>query len=244
MLYILKGNEVLLETFKRFVDRKLCQYHGVDYVYSVLNKDDPSKILIISSYPDKWVNLYIENNIQHIDPVIFTAFRRVSPFAWDENITLISDLKFKKIFKISNKYNIVNGYTFVLHDHLNNLTSLSFIIDSSKVDTEDHLKSEWCTLQMLLIEINEQMHKLKDVVISNNERKMTKSLSGIFTARENEVMYWVSKGKCYADIAGIIGISLSTVKFHVKNVVKKLGVNNARQAIGLSVELNLIKKIN
>ena len=244
MLYILKGNEILSETFKRFIDRKLDLYQEVDYVYTALKKDDPSKILIISSYPDKWINLYIENNIQYIDPIVLTAFRRISPFAWDENITLISDLKFKKIFQMSHKYNIANGYTFVLHDHTNNLTLLSFIIENNKIEHDTYLKSDWGTIQMLLIEINEQMHKLNDVVISSEEKKHTKELSSIFTVRENEVMYWISKGKCYADIADIIGISLSTVKFHVKNVVKKLGVNNAMQAIVLSVEMHLIKKIN
>lgn len=244
MLYILKGNEILSETFKRFIDRKLDVYKGVDYVYTVLNKDDPSKILIISSYPDKWVNLYIENNIQYIDPVILTASRRTSPFSWDENITLLSDLKFKKIFQPSQKYNIVNGCTFILHDHSNNLTLLSFIIENNKLDCDACFKTNWNAIQMLLIEINEQMHKLRDVVISNENSKNTKTQNSIFTVRENEVMYWISKGKCYADIAGIIGISLSTVKFHVKNVVRKLGVNNARQAIVLSIEMNLIKKIN
>ena len=241
MLYKLKGNEILLETFKRFVERKLYKYRGIDYAYTVLNKKDPSKILIISSYPDDWINLYKENKIQNIDPVIFTAFRRTSPFSWDDDITLISDLKLKKIFQLTNKYSVVNGYTFVLHDHANNLSLLSFIIDANKSSSEELIKSEWNAIQMQLIEINEQMHKLKNVIISS--KKNTESLHGIFTSRENEVMYWISKGKCYADIAGIIGISLSTVKFHVKNVVNKLGVNNARQAIGLSVEFNLIKRI-
>lgn len=244
MLYILKKNKIVSETFRRFIDKKLDLYKGIDYVYTVLNKDNPSKILIISSYPDKWINLYIENNIQYIDPIILTAFHRTSPFSWDENITLISEIKLKKIFKISHKYNIINGYTFVLHDQKNNLTLLSFIIENNKGESDAYLRSDWKTIQMLLIEINEQMHKLKDVVISHDNEKCTKALSSIFTVRENEVMYWISKGKCYADIADILGISLSTVKFHVKNIVKKLGVNNIRQAIGLSIEMNLIKKIN
>ncbi|PVF11366.1 LuxR family transcriptional regulator, partial [Yersinia pestis] len=34
-----------------------------------------------------------------------------------------------------------------------------------------------------------------------------------------------------------------TVKYHIGNVVKKLGVINAKQAIGLGVELEIIKPI-
>ncbi|WP_199257346.1 autoinducer binding domain-containing protein, partial [Pantoea sp. BAV 3049] len=40
---------------------------------------------------------YRANNFQLTDPVILNAFRRTSPFAWDENITLMSDLKFNRI---------------------------------------------------------------------------------------------------------------------------------------------------
>lgn len=242
MLFKLKENAALMETFKRFVEKKLNRYKDIDYVYTLLSKKNPSIFLMISSYPDEWIHLYQANNIQNIDPIILSAFHRTSPFSWDEDITLISDLKLKKIFQTSRKHSIVNGYTFILHDHDNNLSLLSLIIDNNKSDYDENIKNEWCHVQMQLIEINDQMHKLKSRTVANSNPRI--NISNIFTTRENEVMYWISKGKCYSDIAEIIGISLSTVKFHVKNVVNKLGVNNARQAISLSVELNLINKIH
>ena len=54
------------------------------------------------------------------------------------------------------------------------------------------------------------------------------------------MLYWSSMGKTYGEIAAIAGISVSTVKFHMGNIVSKLCVNNARQAIRLGVELGLI----
>ncbi|WP_222409740.1 LuxR C-terminal-related transcriptional regulator, partial [Yersinia aldovae] len=39
----------------------------------------------------------------------------------------------------------------------------------------------------------------------------------------------------------ILGIKRSTVKFHIGNVVRKLGVLNAKHAIRLGIELQLIK---
>lgn len=47
-------------------------------------------------------------------------------------------------------------------------------------------------------------------------------------------------GKTYGETATIIGVSLSTVKFHMSNVVVKFGVSNAKQAIRLGAELGLI----
>ncbi|MBP2170430.1 LuxR family quorum-sensing system transcriptional regulator ExpR [Erwinia toletana] len=37
----------------------------------------------------------------------------------------------------------------------------------------------------------------------------------------------------------MLNISVSTVKFHMGNTVRKLGVNNAKHAIRLGIELNI-----
>uniref|UniRef100_UPI00131C1D80 helix-turn-helix transcriptional regulator n=1 Tax=Pantoea sp. BAV 3049 TaxID=2654188 RepID=UPI00131C1D80 len=164
-----------------------------------------------------------------------------SPFAWDENITLMSDLKFNRIFSLSRQYNIVNGFTFVLHDHMNNLALLSLIIASREQEAlEQRLLSERGTLQMLLIDINEQMYHLAGTAGSGESRRHGGKDRPIFSPRENEMLYWASMGKTYDEMAAIAGISVSTVKYHMGNIVRKLGVSNARQAIRLGVELELI----
>ncbi|MFU9137632.1 helix-turn-helix transcriptional regulator [Erwinia tasmaniensis] len=241
MFSIFQENQIITETLRNYIDRKLLYLGSPEYAYTVVSKKNPSNLLIISSYPDEWVNLYRTNNLQHTDPVILTAFRRTSPFAWDENITLMSDLKFTKIFSLSKQYNILNGFTFVLHDHFNNLALLSIIIDRNVQDhLEGLLSTDRATMQMHLIEINEQMYRLVHSVSSGRGHADASNNKAIFTTRENEVLYWASMGKTYAEIATITGISVRTVKFHMGNVVSKLGVSNARQAIRLGVELELI----
>ncbi|QKJ86039.1 LuxR family transcriptional regulator [Paramixta manurensis] len=243
MSSLFTDNAIITETLRDYIDRKLVAYGSPEYAYTVVHKKNPSNILIISSYPDEWVDIYRASNLHHIDPVVLTAFRRTSPFSWDENITLMSDLKLTKIFSMSKKYNIVNGYTFVLHDHMNNLALLSLIIDNNvKEGLEDNVVANRNALQMLLIEINEQMHMLnRDASPARQSQREAGADKAIFSPRENEILYWASMGKTYAEIAVIAGISTRTVKFHMGNVVSKLGVNNARQAIRLGVELELIK---
>ncbi len=234
-------NLTITQTLKDYIDRKLSPLGHPDYAYTVVRKKNPSEVLIISSYTDEWVNLYRANNFQLTDPVILTAFKRTSPFAWDENITLMSDLKFTKIFSLSRHYNILNGYTFVLHDQMGNLAALSFIIaDHNQAELEERLSVDRGNLQMLLIDINEQMYRLVGGISARGRQNTSRKDTAIFTLRENEVLYWASMGKTYAEIAAIIDVSVSTIKFHMGNVVAKLGVNNARQAIRLGVELELI----
>ncbi|ULH13627.1 LuxR family transcriptional regulator [Serratia marcescens] len=239
MFSIFKENNTIAETLREHIDRKLFPFGSLEYAYTVVSKKKPSDVLIISSYPDEWVNLYRKNNFQLTDPVILNAFKRISPFVWDENIALMSDLKLTKIFTLSKRYNIVNGFTFVLHDHMNNLATLSLIIDShERGELETRLSAERGDVQMLLIDINEQMYHLADSVSMGNSN--VGEGKPMFSMRENEVLYWASMGKTYAEIAAISDISVSTVKFHMGNIVEKFGVSNARQAIRLGVELDLI----
>lgn len=242
MFAFFSGNNTVTATLQAYIERKLQPYGSPAYAYTVVNKKKPSEVLIISSYPDEWVRLYRANNFQLTDPVILSAFKRTSPFAWDENITLMSDLRFTKIFTLSRQYNIVNGFTFVLHDHMNNLALLSLIINGDdQGELEARIAAGQGALQMLLIDFNEQMYRLTGPLFEKVKAQKDSVHAAIFSLRENEVLYWASMGKTYVEIAAIAGISVSTVKFHIKNVVSKLGVSNARQAIRLGVELDLIR---
>ncbi|MEI2606806.1 LuxR family transcriptional regulator [Erwinia aphidicola] len=242
MFALFSGNNTVTDTFQAYIARKLIPYGSPDYAYTVVSKENPSEVLIVSSYPAEWVRLYRANNFQLTDPVILSAFKRTSPFAWDENITLMSDLRFTKIFTLSRQYNIVNGFTFVLHDQMNNLALLSLIISGSDPSAlEKRISAEQASLQMLLIDFNEQMYRLAGGRGGKHKKAGCSDGGAIFTLRENEVLYWASMGKTYAETAEIAGISVSTVKFHIRNVVAKLGVSNARQAIRLGVELDLIR---
>jgi len=234
-------NQAIIDTAQHYFDRKLKQLGDLKYAYMVLNKKNPADMVIISNYPSEWVGIYKENNFQQIDPVVIASFTRIAPFSWDENITINSELNFSKIFNLSKNYKIVNGHTFILHDYYNNLALLSILMNENGVnETEAIVKDNEDKLQMLLIKVHDKIVTLYKELDSNTAAK--KQLSkDIFSPRENEILYWASVGKTYQEIALILGIKVSTVKFHIGNVVKKLGVMNAKHAIRMGVELQLIK---
>jgi LuxR family maltose regulon positive regulatory protein len=65
-------------------------------------------------------------------------------------------------------------------------------------------------------------------------------LSDSLTDREIKVLELLAKGHSNQKIAGIMVISQSTVKFHLKNIYLKLGVHTRTQAIARGGELRLI----
>ncbi|GAB7204274.1 hypothetical protein OS21_07630 [Dickeya oryzae] len=119
-------------TIQNYLNRKLKSYGDLKYAYLIMNKKKPTDVVIISNYPSEWVEIYRSNNYQHIDPVILTAINKISPFSWDDDLVISSKLKFSRIFNLSKEYDIVNGYTFVLHDPGNNLATLSFMFEENR----------------------------------------------------------------------------------------------------------------
>lgn len=55
------------------------------------------------------------------------------------------------------------------------------------------------------------------------------------TAREAEVLYWVTKGKINKDIGEILGTSPRTVNKHLEHVFEKLGVETRTAAANLAI---------
>ena len=60
------------------------------------------------------------------------------------------------------------------------------------------------------------------------------------TAREMEVLQWLVRGHSNLQIAKEIGITEDTAKFHVGNVLGKLGVPSRSKAVALSHKLGLV----
>jgi LuxR family transcriptional regulator, quorum-sensing system regulator ExpR len=236
------NNELINATINKQLERKLEKYSNIKYAYAIMNKRNPTDFTIISNRKE-WFELYTQNNFQFIDPVLITASRRVTPFSWDENIIINSGFKLPKIFDMAKKYNVISGYTFVLHDQNSNLALLSLMTDKDCDEyIEEKIDVDKGNIQLILMMIHEKLISLyKELNSVSDFYKMNNN--EIFSKRENEVIYWASIGKSYQEIALILGIKLTTVKHHMGNAVRKLGVTNARHAISLAVELQLIRSI-
>ncbi|MFA5354879.1 MAG: LuxR C-terminal-related transcriptional regulator, partial [Thermodesulfovibrionales bacterium] len=60
------------------------------------------------------------------------------------------------------------------------------------------------------------------------------------TPREIEILKWIGAGKSSWEASIILGISESTVNFHIKKIMDKLSVGSRTQAIGIAVKAGLV----
>ena len=64
--------------------------------------------------------------------------------------------------------------------------------------------------------------------------------SGALTQRELEVVRLLAQGRKYEEVAAALGISLNTVKYHIKNLLSKTGHRNVLQLVVDVVEKKLV----
>jgi len=68
-------------------------------------------------------------------------------------------------------------------------------------------------------------------VISSFQKPVVKNENSLLSQRETEVLELLSEGFSYKEIAGKLGVSMETVKKHLKNIYQKLHVQNKIEAL-------------
>ena len=62
----------------------------------------------------------------------------------------------------------------------------------------------------------------------------------LLSPREREVLRYVMQGQSNREIAEAIGLSVNTVKFHLKNIFDKLGVSSRKDAVSVAIRERLV----
>lgn len=229
-------NKKINNDIKKFLEENLSKKKDCKFGYFIINKRNLNEICIINNYPE-WFDLYVECNHQMVDPVVIKSLSRVKCFSWDEDISTSSKLALPEVMQEAKKYCIDNGYTFILHDCKNNLALLS-IFNNYLLESEKEILLNKEKLFFLLMEAHQRM--LSEYDSRGGSDKVGSRGSICITKKENDILYWASIGKTYNEISIIAGIKDCTVKFHMGNIVKKLGAVNAKHAIRLASDLKLV----
>lgn len=101
--------------------------------------------------------------------------------------------------------------------------------DSSVDDLENTIRAAYEGQSILSPEI---MQSLLDTPQADNETNLS--------SREQEVLKLFASGMTNNEIATVLTISVSTVKFHVTNILEKFGVNTRAEALVIAAKNNLV----
>lgn len=183
-----------------------------------------------NDWPEEVARVYAEKDIFSKDPLVFAARRRMAAYTWAEVLAeepLQPDMR--AIFDFIATYNIRDGFCVPVHGPAGYQGLISLLAPQA-IELSPRDKT---ILDMMSRAIHDRCRATVGFGVVNTQ---TPELS----AREIECMKWVAAGKTNWEIGQLLGISKSTVHFHVENVKKKLHKNSRTEAVAILILHGLI----
>ncbi len=215
--------------------QKIIKTYGYDRIcYSLLTDHAPANLkarhALMKSYPESWMKHYTDNNYHQIDPVIQLALKSNTPFTWDFVTNNLDITKTQKNLMLeAEEAELYDGVLIPMHEINGQISGVGLASSSKGVVSDKNSR-------MKINAICRQFHIAYIELI----KRETVTPKIKLTNREKEILLWAAEGKSDAVIADILGISYSTVRFHLNNIYKKLDTNERVFAVIKAIRLGLI----
>ncbi|MER9032612.1 LuxR family transcriptional regulator [Mesorhizobium sp. M0674] len=165
---------------------------------------------VMLKYPDEWQERYFEMRYERIDPIIKTSRKRASAFQWSEVYSDASTTDDeRRFFDEAATFGLRSGVSVPLHDPDGGLAIMNF------AQARDGEFENRTITYLQLAALHFHLRLAKSANSSGIEEIPNLS------PREKECILWTAKGKSSWEIGRILGISVNTVNFHIKNVMRK-----------------------
>jgi len=188
----------------------------------------------LGNFPSSWMEKYSEQDYGKIDPIVRHCSTSQTPICWHPFYNDTDD-KIYNFFQDIKKYNLLGGVSIGLRGNSGEIGILS-LAKSSTLKEDDSL---YCNAVLFITSLQAHIHTAV-IKLLNTHNKSDLSL----TKREIECLTWTAEGKTSMEIANILGVSESTIIFHIKNSITKLEVSNRSQAISKAILTGLISTNN
>ncbi len=218
------------ELFARF--SRIMGRHGYDRVAYSLVTDHPTLGLprqhgLSTSYPEDWMKYYRERNYMQVDPVTRRVLASRKPFFWSE---VMDDPKLetapRALMHEAAESGVCDGIGISLCGQSGELVGVGLARTGPAAGRDYQFLAAAYLLSVYFQET------YRDLLCEPLAPKMS--------PREQEILCWAAESKSDEDIATITGISLNTVRFHWKNIFRKLGANGRTYAVMKAIRLQVI----
>jgi DNA-binding CsgD family transcriptional regulator len=199
--------------------------------HAILGYRDRSKGIVAVrcvniSFPEGWLSEYAARNYLSTDTTVIENFTSYGAQKWNSTCRRTSQ---RRIMSLCRDFGLRHGYTVGSKPPLPGCFGAMFSFSCPSLECNGRTDA-------LLEVISPHLHLALARVF--NRRSNVGSV--VLSAREKEVLNWLKQGKSSWEISVILGISESTVNFHVYNVMHKLDASSRPQAVAAAAHLGLI----
>ena len=215
--------------FTEYLD-SLCDQLELDYAsYCAINTVSDS-VQGFANYPVEWIQHYMGNGLQNIDPTIGVSARSIAPVDWSR---FKSHAGFQDVFVNGRDFGITDrGLTVPIRGPYGECGLLSVTRDTSERDWGLLKQNILTTLQTAAVTMHDAV--MQSDTLASALRRPTLS------EREREVLQWTAAGKSQQDIGDILTISSRTVEVHLRSARSKLAALTTAQAVGRGISMGFI----
>ncbi|WP_246740826.1 helix-turn-helix transcriptional regulator [Mesorhizobium sp. NZP2298] len=187
---------------------------------------DPAVLL---NFSGEWQERYFEMGYDRTDSIVKTYRTRAEALRWSEVYNDVNTSEDeRRVFDDAARFGLRSGISIPLHG-----PDRSFAIMSFAQAWNGELQNRTITyLQFAALHFH-----LKLTKFANSSEESEPYLS----PREKECILWIARGKSSWEIGQILGISVDTVNFHVKNVLRKTDTSNRTAAAVKVLNLGIIE---
>lgn len=204
-----------------------------DYACGMLGYSEEGHIIVKDkfnfSYPTEFIKVYNSRDYFQVDTVVKENFAAYRLQCWD--IKRKRPSQPEHLVSFAANFNIKSGFASGSgpfgrgkYGSLFSFANLS----NKKMD-----KRTEAVLEVLIPHLHLAFSQVCD-------KKQVDNVPISISKREREVLDWMKQGKSSWDISRILGISQSTVNFHIYNVMQKVGTSNRPQTIAVAARMGLI----
>ena len=223
------------DLFARF--EKLLLGYGYDRILLALMTDHPSLGLeakhgLLKNYPTDWVDYYLAQGYDAIDPVRAAARERLSAFTWQ---TLKQSLQLSStqqtMFNQAADAQLHHGAGIPLQGLAGAKAALGIAKSLPDQEAHPHELLRIHALSMQFYACFWCLHEQQANAVKNNP----------LSIRERDILQWLATGMTKTDVAKKVNISSHTVDFHSRQILAKLGVPNITAAVYFALSRGYIR---
>lgn len=188
-----------------------------------IESDNP---VIQTRYNPIWVQRYVEEGYQNLDPVVHQGLMSNMPFNWLDITSRSSN-----IIREGSEFGHGNGVTVPIHANFGELALLSACAEDTPNELEKIQLEHLPNFQFLAFHYHRRVLELLEE---------NKSSPIHLSPREAEVLQWTAQGKTAWEISEILNLAERTINQYVQSANRKLGVFNKQHAVAKALIGGLI----
>jgi DNA-binding CsgD family transcriptional regulator len=187
---------------------------------------------LVATYPDDWVNYYLDSGLFRNDPVLAVSRRSLLPVDWSTLDPQSAELRY--IFAEAGRYGIGRqGISLPMRSPDNNAAIFTFVAGMAE--------NEWAAFRKRYTgEIAILGQYFHDRVVRLRHEKRSREVRIPLSPRELECLQFLVKGLVPKQIAARLNLSEAAVRLYLKRARARLGAPSLMQAVIMAVRADLI----